>query len=132
MHDDSTTTTPPTPARQAAAALRATTVDGKAQNAKQIAELTDGAVQIHIAEHIRGMVAATVAHASTNTSASTKADAAHWQHWALGTGRSGWRRTGGVSVRLNREANGRIGSLGQFAVGPNMWNPNSLARCGHS
>jgi hypothetical protein len=51
---------------------------------------------------------------------------------ALGTGRGGWRRTGGVSVRLNREANGRIGSLGQFAVGPNMWNPNSLARCGHS
>lgn len=84
MHDHSTSTTPPTPARQAEAALRATTVEGKAENAKQIAELTDGTVQTHIAEHIRGMVAATVAHASTNTSAATQADAAQWRHWALG------------------------------------------------
>ncbi len=38
----------------------------------------------HIAEHSRGMVAATVARVSINTSASIQADVACWQHWALG------------------------------------------------
>ena len=35
-------------------------------------------------EHIRGMVAATMAHLSIDASAITQENAAHWQQWALG------------------------------------------------
>lgn len=79
-----TTLTAPTPAQQADAAQYAITIEAKTENTKQVAELTDGTPGTHIAEHIRGMVASTVAHVSLNTSATTQADAQLWQQWALG------------------------------------------------
>jgi len=68
----------------AAPSLRAITAEAKAENAKQIAELSVGTDESHVAEHIRGMVAATMAHVSTHASATTKANAEHWRQWALG------------------------------------------------
>lgn len=56
---------------------------GQQENSKQIAALHDDASEGHIAEHIRGMVAATMAHLSS-TSDTTRNDAAQWQQWALG------------------------------------------------
>ncbi|MDP2370489.1 hypothetical protein [Rhodoferax sp.] len=88
MHNDTATTAPPspaqTPAQQADAALLATTAEARTENAKQITELTDGALEAHIAAHIRGMVAATVAHVAINASHSVQAATEHWQQWALG------------------------------------------------
>ena len=56
------------------------------EGAKQIAalreELPDD--EGHIAEHIRGMVAATMGSLSTDASDVTRNTAAHWQQWALG------------------------------------------------
>ncbi len=88
MHHNTDTDTLPstalTPAQQADAALRATTLDAKAENARQLAALADAATESHVAEHIRGMVAWTVAHVSINASASTREHTEHWQQWALG------------------------------------------------
>ena len=78
------TLTTPTPAQQAEAAQYATTIEAKTENTKQLASLADGTVEAHIAEHVRGMVAATVALVSINASATTQADAQLWQQWALG------------------------------------------------
>ena len=50
----------------------------------QIAALRIDANEGHIAEHIRGMVAATMGHLSIQASVSTRNDAEHWQQWALG------------------------------------------------
>jgi hypothetical protein len=44
----------------------------------------DAANEGHIAEHIRGMVAATMGTLSADASDATRDDAAHWQQWALG------------------------------------------------
>ena len=81
------TTCSSTPDRGADPALQAITAEAKAENAKQIAELSVGADESHVEEHIRGMVAATMAHVSTHASATTQANAEHWQQWALGVGK---------------------------------------------
>jgi hypothetical protein len=56
------------------------------EGAQQIAALRDepAADDSHIAEHIRGMVAATMGHLPTDASDTTRAHAAQWQEWALG------------------------------------------------
>lgn len=51
---------------------------------EQIATLRDDTNEGHIAEHIRGMVAATMANLSTQASDATRNDSQHWQQWALG------------------------------------------------
>ncbi len=53
--------------------------DGNAQ----IAALRDDANEHQIAEHIRGMVAVTMAHLSSQVLDATRNDAAQWQQWAL-------------------------------------------------
>ena len=55
------------------------------QGAKQIAALRgeEAANESHIAEHIRGMVAATMGTLSADASDTTRNNAAHWQRWAL-------------------------------------------------
>ncbi|MCF8155154.1 MAG: hypothetical protein K9K35_04040 [Rhodoferax sp.] len=54
------------------------------ENTKQIAALHDAANGGHIAEHIRGMVAATMGNLSTQVSVATRNEAQQWQQWALG------------------------------------------------
>ena len=54
------------------------------EGSQQIAALRDDAVdEGHIAEHIRGMVAATMGHLPADASETTRNNAAHWQQWAL-------------------------------------------------
>ncbi len=65
-------------------ALQAMTAEAKAENRKQIAGLSVGTDASHVTEHIQGMVAATMAHVSTHASTTTRANAEHWQQWALG------------------------------------------------
>ncbi len=84
MITNTATLTTLTPAQQADAAQHATTAEAKTENTKQVAALADGTPGTHIAEHIRGMVAATVTHVSTNATTSVQADTDHWQQWALG------------------------------------------------
>jgi hypothetical protein len=54
------------------------------KNNEQIAALLDDANESHIAEHIRGMVAVTMAHLSGQDSDANRNDAEQWQQWALG------------------------------------------------
>lgn len=54
------------------------------ENTKQIASLSDDANEAQIAEHIRGMVAATMGHPSIHASDTGKSDAEQWKQWALG------------------------------------------------
>ena len=54
------------------------------ENTQQIDTLRDAANEGHIAEHIRGMVAATMSNLSTQASDITRNEAQHWQQWALG------------------------------------------------
>ena len=54
------------------------------KNNEQIAALLDDASENHIAEHIRGMVAATMGNLSSQASDTTRNAAEQWQHWALG------------------------------------------------
>lgn len=70
--------------QEADAAERACTPQAKAENLSQIAELSDGVDQAHVAEHIRGLVALTMAHLSVNASTASAGSAAHWKGWALG------------------------------------------------
>ena len=51
---------------------------------EQIAGLRIDANESHIAEHIRGMVAATMGNLSSQASDTTRNAAEQWQHWALG------------------------------------------------
>lgn len=50
---------------------------------EQIAALRDDANEGHIAEHIRGMVAATMGSLSLHALDTTRRDAEQWQQWAL-------------------------------------------------
>jgi hypothetical protein len=50
----------------------------------QIAALRDDANENQIADHIRGMVAATMDQLSSQVSEATRNDAEQWQQWALG------------------------------------------------
>ncbi len=78
------TTSSSTTEQEADPALQAITAEAKAENTKQIAALSVGADQAHVTEHILGMVATTMAHISIHASAATRANAEHWQQWALG------------------------------------------------
>lgn len=51
---------------------------------EQIATLRDDTEDGHIAEHIRGMVAATMGNLSIQATDATRHDALQWQDWALG------------------------------------------------
>ena len=88
MNIDTNSTAPHTLARgttqEAAAALQAIQPEAKAENAKQIAAMSDGVDDAHIAEHVRGMVAATMAHLSSDAFTTTRDNAEQWQLWALG------------------------------------------------
>ena len=87
MNIDTTSSSPPTPAektaREATAAQNAIKAEAKEENTRQIAELSDGARDVHVTEHIRGMVAVTMAHLSIHASATTRENAQQWQQWAL-------------------------------------------------
>jgi hypothetical protein len=50
----------------------------------QIAELREDANEVQIAEHIRGMVAATMGNLSLQASDATRNEAGKWQDWELG------------------------------------------------
>jgi len=54
------------------------------EGTEQIAALRADANEGHIAEHIRGMVAATMGNLSVHASEITRCHAEHWQQWALG------------------------------------------------
>ena len=54
------------------------------EGTQQIAALRDDANEGHIAEHIRGMVAATMGYLSVHSTEATQNDAIQWQQWALG------------------------------------------------
>lgn len=69
---------------EAAAAQLATEAHAKAENSTQVAALSDCANARQQAEHIRGLVAATVSQISINASAATRENATRWQTWALG------------------------------------------------
>ena len=70
--------------QEANAAERACTAQTKAENLIQVAALSDGVDQAYVSEHIRGLVAVTMAHLSVTASAATVGHAEHWEGWALG------------------------------------------------
>ena len=84
MNIVSTTMAPSTLTQEADAAECACTAQAMAENLIQVAALSDGVDDVHIAEHIRGLVAMTMAHLSVNASTATVGNAEHWQGWALG------------------------------------------------
>ncbi len=84
MNNESITTARPSPAQEAEAALQAITDHAKAANLAVVAELSEGTDEGHVAEHIRGMVAATMGHLSADAPALTRNNAEQWQNWALG------------------------------------------------
>ncbi len=67
------------PAEQAA--NQATGESAKAENLKALAEMS--ATADHRADHIRGIVAATMAQLSSDATAATRDSATQWQAWAL-------------------------------------------------
>ncbi len=69
--------------KEADAALRATRSETNEVNAQRIATLREDASDGQIAEHIRGMVAATMANLSIHATDTTLQHANHWQKWAL-------------------------------------------------
>lgn len=71
-----------TPAEQfAREALESHAIDG---NLKAVAVLAESATPGQQADHIRAVVAATMAHCASEASAATQAHAARWREWALG------------------------------------------------
>jgi len=48
-----------------------------------VAELSEGTEEGQVAEHIRGMVAATMGHLSADAPTMTRGNAERWQDWAL-------------------------------------------------
>ena len=84
MNTESNAVARPSTAQEADAALQAITGQAKAENLSRIAELSEGADDAHVAEHIRGMVAATISHLSADAPTLTRHNAEQWQDWALG------------------------------------------------
>ena len=84
MNTESNAVARPSTAQEADAALQAITGQAKAENLSRIAELSEGTDDAHIAEHIRGMVAATISHLSADAPTLTRHHAEQWQDWALG------------------------------------------------
>jgi hypothetical protein len=66
------------------AAHRAIGASAMAQNLMALEELSATANPSQQADHIRGIVAATMAHLATDATAATGDSAAQWQKWALG------------------------------------------------
>ncbi len=86
MHIDDTTPTPALMlANEADAATRATSALARDEGTQQIDALRDDANGRYIAEHIRGMVAATMGNLSIHASETTRGHAEHWRQWALDT-----------------------------------------------
>lgn len=54
------------------------------ENLKAVAALADSADKHQQEEHIRGIVATTIAHLSSDATAATRELAAQWKTWALG------------------------------------------------
>ena len=63
------------------AATRAIGASAKAENLRALAELS--ATADHQADHIRGIVAATMAQVGADATPATRDSAAEWQQWAL-------------------------------------------------
>ena len=84
MKTDTTTMARPSQAQEADATERATSDHAKTENLAMFAGLSDAANDTHIEEHIQGMVAVTMGHLSADAPATTRANAEHWQDWALG------------------------------------------------
>jgi hypothetical protein len=68
---------------EAMTAKRANEPDAMAENEKQLAALSDSAGRGYQAEHIRGVVAATMSQLSANATSATRENATRWQAWAL-------------------------------------------------
>jgi hypothetical protein len=92
MNIASTSMAPSTLTQEADAAERACTAHAKAENLIQVAALSDGVNQAHVAEHIRGLVAVTMAHLSPTASTAAVGNSEHWQGWALGVADGDQRR----------------------------------------
>jgi dihydroxyacetone kinase len=65
-------------------AYRANGATAKADNLKALADLSATADNRQQADHIRGIVATTLAHLAADATAATRDSAAQWQKWALG------------------------------------------------
>ena len=68
----------------AGATLLANEASARAANSKQVAALSAWANSEQQAEHVRGLVAATVSQISTDASPAARERATNWQNWALG------------------------------------------------
>jgi hypothetical protein len=66
------------------AAHRAIGASARAENLKALAELSVTADSSQQADHIRGVVATTMAHLAPDATSATRDSAAQWQKWALG------------------------------------------------
>lgn len=66
------------------AAHRATGTAAKADNLAALAALSTCADNRQQADHIRGIVATTMAHLAADATEATHASAAQWKAWALG------------------------------------------------
>lgn len=66
------------------AATQAIGASAKAENLKALAALADIAGRSHQADHIRGIVATTMAHLAADVTQATRDSAAQWETWALG------------------------------------------------
>jgi hypothetical protein len=66
------------------AAHQATGTAAKADNLAALAALADCADNRQQADHIRGIVATTMAHLAADATLATRDSAAQWQTWALG------------------------------------------------
>ena len=65
------------------AAHRAIGAPAKAENLRALAELSATADRGQQVDHIRGVVATTMAHLALNATSATRDSAAQWQEWAL-------------------------------------------------
>ena len=86
-------------ARGAIAAQHAVGVEAMADNTRHVAELSAFASGEQRAEHIRGIVAATMGQISINATTATRDHAEEWQAWALGLA-DGFDMTGTQPVGL--------------------------------
>jgi hypothetical protein len=65
------------------AAHRATDASAQAENLRVLEELSATANRSQQADHIRGIVAATMAHLAADATPATGDSAAQWQNWTL-------------------------------------------------
>ena len=88
MHIDASTPSPvqltESTDRQACAAQHAVQAEAMAENLRQLTSIAAWANRAQQVEHIRSLVAITMAHLSVHASPATRENATHWQTWALG------------------------------------------------